>query len=72
VVGQAGKLLVRGVDQAGQLSVRWQDDDGATQSCAFPYQLKPKSKGQHAKTYEEVEATCVRAESATHVAGSGA
>lgn len=72
VVGQAGKLLVRGVDQTGQLSVRWQDDDGATQSCSFPYQLKPKTKNQRAKNYEQVEATCVRAESAARVAGSGA
>lgn len=60
VVGQAGMILLRGVDQSGSLSVRWHDDKGESQSCSFPYQLAPKAKGKgkDLKTYEEIQATC--------------
>ncbi|MFK2874295.1 fimbria/pilus outer membrane usher protein [Dyella lipolytica] len=61
VVGQAGQILLRGVDQAGRLTARWQDDNGAAQSCSFDYRLEPKSK--HKKTtvgYEQMSVTCTK------------
>ncbi len=61
VVGQAGQVLARGVEQAGQLTARWHDDDGAAQSCSFPYQLAPRAKGKQAKRYEAIQATCTPA-----------
>jgi outer membrane usher protein len=71
VVGQAGQLLVRGVDQSGRLSVRWQDDSGTAQSCSFTYQLAPQAKGKKAKAYEQIEATCVRPNAVAQVTRSG-
>jgi outer membrane usher protein len=62
VVGQAGQILVRGVDQAGQLTARWQDDNGTAQSCSFSYHLAPIAKGKHANKFEEINATCARAD----------
>ncbi len=58
VVGQAGQILVRGVDQGGTLTARWHDEDGTAQSCDFLYQIGPQAKGRHATTYDEVDATC--------------
>lgn len=60
IAGQAGKILARGVDQSGQLTARWQDEDGTAQSCSFPYQLAARAKGKHVKTYEEISATCMQ------------
>jgi outer membrane usher protein len=64
VVGQAGQILLRGVEQAGQLTARWQDDSGANLSCSFPYKLAAHSKHQQAKGYEEINATCTQPTSA--------
>jgi outer membrane usher protein len=71
VVGQAGQTLVRGVDQSGQLSVRWQDDDGRAQSCSFSYRLPPRAKGAHAKSYEQINVTCMHPAAFAQVARSG-
>ena len=60
VVGQAGQILLRGVDQAGQVTARWQDDNHAAQSCSFSYHLGPKAKGKQAQVYEEISAICTR------------
>jgi len=62
---------VRGVDQSGELSVRWQDDNGAAQSCSFTYQLAPRARGKRAKAYEEIQATCVRPNTVAQVTRSG-
>jgi outer membrane usher protein len=72
IVGQAGKILLRGVEQAGQLTARWQDDSGTSLSCSFPYQLAPRAKGEHVKAYEEINATCVQSKTVVQVARSGA
>lgn len=61
VVGQAGKILARGVNQSGQLTARWQDENGTQQSCSMPYRLQVHPKGDRAKVYEEMDATCVSA-----------
>lgn len=57
IVGQGGQALVRGVAEAGQLTARWQNDDGARQTCSFAYQLGAKVKGKATK-YETIEAVC--------------
>ena len=71
VVGQAGQILVRGVDQSGLLSVRWQDDNGTAQSCSFAYKLAPATKGKRVKAYEEINATCAPPPTVAQVSRSG-
>jgi len=71
VVGQAGQILLRGIGQTGQLTARWQDDSGANLSCSFPYTLAAHAKGQQAKSYEEINATCSQP-TVVAVGGSGA
>ena len=59
VVGQAGQILLRGVEQGGRLTARWQDDKGTQQSCAFDYRLGPENKHkQTAKQYEQLTTVC--------------
>lgn len=61
VVGQAGQILLRGVDRAGKLTARWQDDSGATQSCSFDYRLG--QQGRHKQTlsrYDQMRVTCIK------------
>ncbi|WP_284321615.1 fimbria/pilus outer membrane usher protein [Dyella acidisoli] len=59
VVGQAGQILLRGVDQAGRLTARWQDDKGTQQSCSFDYRLDSKDKQkQTSKQYEQFTTVC--------------
>lgn len=58
VVGQGGQILVRGVDQAGRLTARWQDDGGSAQSCSFTYRLGPRAKGKRA--YQTLNAICAQ------------
>ncbi len=59
VVGQAGQILVRGVNDAGELSVRWNDDDGTAHGCSFPYAMKARKKGDGtAVAFEQLEAAC--------------
>ncbi|WP_266159227.1 fimbria/pilus outer membrane usher protein [Dyella silvatica] len=58
VVGQAGRILVRGVKDSGQLSVQWKNDDETPMSCSFSYQLPPGKKASATDTYEKIEATC--------------
>lgn len=59
VVGQAGQMLLRGVDQAGRVIARWQDDKGTQQSCSFDYRLGAKDKHkQAAKQYDQFTTVC--------------
>lgn len=71
VVGQAGKILMRGVDQRGLLTARWQDDNGQAEACSFSYQLPEKTKGGPATAYEEIKVTCERPQALAQVARSG-
>ena len=71
VVGQAGQILVRGVDPTGKLSVRWHDDDGEAQSCSFYYELPPPSKDKSAKALQQITATCTRSNAVAQVTRSG-
>jgi outer membrane usher protein len=70
VVGQGGQILVRGVNQSGRLNVRW-DSNGAAQSCSFDYQIAARTKGKKAKAYNEIQATCTRADAVAQVTRSG-
>lgn len=60
VVGQAGQILLRGVESAGRLTARWQDDNGADHSCSFPYKLSASAKGKRVSA-EEISVTCSQA-----------
>lgn len=57
VTGQDGTTLLRGVDQAGRLSVQWNDEHGTAHACSFSYTL-PKP-GKNAQAYQQTRATCV-------------
>lgn len=59
VVGQAGRILVRGARDRGVLSVQWHAADETPLRCQFPYQLPATAKG--ADSYEKLDATCVAA-----------
>jgi outer membrane usher protein len=70
VVGQAGQILLRGVDQAGRLTARWQDENGATQACSFDYRLEPKGK-QKTMNYEQMSVICTQASTDAFVLRNG-
>jgi len=57
VVGQAGQILLRGVESAGQLTARWQDDNGSNHACSFPYKAPELPRGKHASA-KEISVTC--------------
>jgi outer membrane usher protein len=58
MAGQAGKILARGVKQAGQLTAQWQDDQGASHACSFPYRLPEQAGGKSMTSYQAIDATC--------------
>jgi outer membrane usher protein len=58
MVGQAGQVLARGVDLAGKLTARWQDDNGTSKSCSFQYQIEQSGHASGLDKYKEVNATC--------------
>lgn len=57
VVGQAGRILVRGANESGRLTVQWTVGDEQPVRCSFPYQLPAAAKGR-GDAYEQIEATC--------------
>jgi outer membrane usher protein len=59
VVGQAGQILARGVDDQGQMIARWTNSDGETRACSIAYQLPPAAKGKNTQSYQRIEATCM-------------
>ncbi|QNK03050.1 fimbria/pilus outer membrane usher protein [Dyella telluris] len=59
VVGQGGLILARGVEQAGVLMARWQDDNGDDRACSFSYDLPAKTKAKSTEQkYEQFNVTC--------------
>ncbi len=58
VVGQAGHILLRGVTDAGALTVRWRDDAGEARACTFEYRAAPAATARTAGGYSTVNATC--------------
>lgn len=69
VVGQAGQILARGVEQSGVLTARWVDDGGQQQACSFSYQLPAKSK--NATAYQQIQVTCAQPRVVAQVSRSG-
>lgn len=69
VVGQGGRALLRGVRDAGQLTLRWQDAEGA-HSCAFDYRLGAQGQGQAFGAYAQTNAICRPAATGTARTGS--
>jgi outer membrane usher protein len=59
VVGQGGRVLVRGVGDADVLTVRWQDEQGGNHACSFPYTLSQHAQGNKQQAYDEIQATCI-------------
>ena len=71
VVGQAGRIMVRVLNETGRLSVQWQDQDVA-QTCSLLYRLKPRGKDKRkAGAIEQIEATCQQPRATAQVARSG-
>jgi outer membrane usher protein FimD/PapC len=68
-VGQAGQALLRGVDLAGKLAVRWHDEDGSARSCEAAYSLPARQKGK-AATYTPFDVSC-RSKAFPDAEGSG-
>ena len=64
VVGQGGRVLLRGVEDAGSLDVRWQESGDTARSCRFDYRM-PENAGQGQDAYPRVEATCTDATTAS-------
>jgi outer membrane usher protein len=58
MAGQAGKILARGVKQMGQLTAQWQDDQGTSHACSFPYRLTAPARGKGMTSYQAINATC--------------
>ena len=56
VVGQAGQIMARLPNDAGELRVQWRDDGGAPRSCVLPYKL-PTPDGK-TTAFRRLEATC--------------
>lgn len=57
-VGQGSKLVVRGLQDKGQLTVKWGDE--ATASCRIDYELPVRDEGKtKTEGYQQVNATCV-------------
>lgn len=57
VVGQASKILARGLNDKGQLTVKW--SDAAPTECRIDYELPAREKGRKADSYQQIKATCV-------------
>ena len=56
VIGQAGRALLRGTKEQGQLTVQWSNQDNEAMTCSFPYHTPKNHPTKH--QYQAVEATC--------------
>ncbi len=57
VVGQGGRILLRGVEDQGDLEARWQDQEGASRTCRVHYQM-PEAAPKRGEGYQQIESTC--------------
>ncbi|SDD02010.1 fimbria/pilus outer membrane usher protein [Paraburkholderia lycopersici] len=55
VVGQGGRILARGLQDEGTLTVRWNKGDT---SCAMPYKLAPAKDSKSGHGYQQIETSC--------------
>ncbi len=56
LVGQASRVLARGLQESGQLTVKWGEQSG--DSCRMDYELPAREKGVRSDTYQQVEIRC--------------
>lgn len=57
-IGQAGKVLARGLDEQGKLLVRW-ESNGVENACSVSYQLPEKTAAKNQAYLSVVELPCV-------------
>ncbi|WP_334043050.1 fimbria/pilus outer membrane usher protein [Burkholderia ambifaria] len=60
VVGQAGKLLARGLADKGELNVRWETGDGKA-VCSLSYSLPVRQRDAKHRPLQSLELPCVAA-----------
>ncbi|MET1534158.1 fimbria/pilus outer membrane usher protein [Burkholderia sola] len=60
VVGQAGKLLARGLVDQGELNVQWEKGDGKS-ACRLSYALPVSKRGPGYRPLQSLELPCVAA-----------
>ena len=57
IVGQASRIVARGLQEQGELRVKWSDKPGA--ACRIAYTLPAREKNRKADAaYEQIEADC--------------
>ncbi|WP_454724660.1 MULTISPECIES: fimbria/pilus outer membrane usher protein [Cupriavidus] len=56
VVGQAGKIFARGLQDKGVLKVSWGDDEAS--ACRIEYALPERSKAEKNQSYQQIQAGC--------------
>lgn len=57
VVGQGGRLLLRGIDEAGTLSLSWQEES-VQRLCRIDYHLPARAEVTKAAQYATLDAQC--------------
>ena len=70
VIGQAGRSLLRGVANAGQLAVRWHDEAGVAKGCTFDYRLDAVHDKRDATRFHQMKAICTALDAAAPAHGS--
>lgn len=58
MVGQAGKLMLRGLSDQGQLQAQWKAGDG-TAHCSMAYSLPPRERSSSSPAPASMELHCV-------------
>ncbi|QCP51173.1 fimbrial biogenesis outer membrane usher protein [Trinickia violacea] len=56
VVGQGDRILARGLENEGTLTVRW--NDKADTSCTMPYKLGAAKDSKSTQGYQQIETSC--------------
>lgn len=69
-VGQGGLALLRVDSKSGELSAKWQDAEGPTQSCTFTYAVPTSSQSTQDRT--PISATCMEGSLAVQTQGADA
>ncbi|WP_246024997.1 fimbria/pilus outer membrane usher protein [Paraburkholderia dinghuensis] len=70
VVGQASRIVARGLQESGALTVKWGEDASAV--CRIAYTLPVREKGRHAEMYQQIESTCEAPGVQAHAGAAGA
>ncbi|MCA8205847.1 fimbrial biogenesis outer membrane usher protein [Burkholderia sp. AU33545] len=56
VVGQASKIIARGLNEKGALTVKWDDDSNSI--CQIAYELPVRKKGDRSNGYQQFKGVC--------------